>query len=249
MENMFKKVVNPCRCMVYTSSGERVMRDAFVKIEFDKDSNLSISGVIAPTTGGNCLGSYGQCLEEIRNGEPKGEWTKDMLDHLCDIWDRWHLNDMRAFCQHQKVFNWDKLARKEVTLYHYKLRNESLKKQEEAKKAAIAALKAGETFTPTKEQVEYANLSYSITVPDEIGEDMAVYYEPKKASYTGDQGPTETKTLGWLREEEHPDGILGKACPVCGYRYGSSWLREEVPEDVIEFLQKIPETKVRPAWV
>lgn len=50
----------------------------------------------------------------------------------------------------------------------------------------------------------------------------------------------------------------GKACaalkaaglnPDGGYRYGSAWLKEEVPADVLEFLCSLPDTDVKPAWV
>jgi len=53
----------------------------------------------------------------------------------------------------------------------------------------------------------------------------------------------------WVTEEEHKDGLLSKPCPVCGYEYGSKWLFEEVPEDIINFLFSLPETKKDPAWV
>lgn len=33
------------------------------------------------------------------------------------------------------------------------------------------------------------------------------------------------------------------------YRYGSAWLKEEVPADVLEWLQSLPESAVKPAWV
>ena len=33
------------------------------------------------------------------------------------------------------------------------------------------------------------------------------------------------------------------------YRYGSSWLRTEVPADVLEFLESLPDTDRAPAWV
>lgn len=37
--------------------------------------------------------------------------------------------------------------------------------------------------------------------------------------------------------------------PDDGYRYGSRWLREEVPADVLEWLAALPETDKQPAWV
>lgn len=54
--------------------------------------------------------------------------------------------------------------------------------------------------------------------------------------------------LGWIRPEEHPEGLLGKPCPECGYRYGTAWMREEVPASVLEFLAALPDTDKQPAW-
>jgi hypothetical protein len=34
-----------------------------------------------------------------------------------------------------------------------------------------------------------------------------------------------------------------------GYRYGTGWLREEVPESAIAFLKSLPDTDKKPAWV
>lgn len=34
-----------------------------------------------------------------------------------------------------------------------------------------------------------------------------------------------------------------------GYRYGTAWLREEVPLEVVEFLRSLPDSPVVPAWV
>lgn len=42
--------------------------------------------------------------------------------------------------------------------------------------------------------------------------------------------------LGWVRPDEHPDGLLTKPCPVCGYLYGSAWVYEALPDDVVAFL-------------
>jgi len=33
------------------------------------------------------------------------------------------------------------------------------------------------------------------------------------------------------------------------YRYGTQWLYEEIPTEVLEFLENLPESKVTPAWV
>jgi hypothetical protein len=37
--------------------------------------------------------------------------------------------------------------------------------------------------------------------------------------------------LVWVGREEHPCGLLSQPCPTCGYKYGSAWLKEELPAD------------------
>lgn len=230
---MMKKIVNPCMCSV----GKRRAR-AFVRIEYSADGRLSLSGVIGPLASGNCLGSCGQCVDTIRAGDPVGEWTPQMLRKLCNVWDRRRLNDMRPCCEHQRQLEWDKLAEKKVTLYRYRLKDEIVQKQKAAERAALDALKGGETFTPDEEMVRLASLPYTVTSHQPLEGEDASYYELRTPIYPGDNGPTETKTLGWLTPEEHPDGLFGRACPVCGYRYGHGWQKEDVPKEVIDWLRR-----------
>lgn len=242
------KVVNPCKCEVYSRYGNR-MANAYAEITF-RDGKLSIHGVVGPMSSGNCKGSCGQCVDEIRNGEPVDGWTAEMLHKFCGIWDEWHLNDMRPYCQHQKELGWRELAHKEVTLYHYRLCTEVTNAQRRIKREALEVLKAGKAVQLLPEEQMWMNLEYAITShTEELPEKIESYYEPKKPLYAGDKGATEVKTLGWLRPEEHPEGILTKPCPVCGYKYGSAWLKEEVPADVIDWLFSLPDTKTTPAWV
>lgn len=169
-----------------------------------------------------------------------------MLRKFCDIWDRWHLNDARPYCSHQRQLRWDKLATKEVTLYHYTKTVDAIRKQNAAKEAAIKALVEGKTFIPTEEQTFYAALPYEVTKPEEWQDEN---YQPRKRLYAGDKGATEIQKLGWLRPSEHPDGILSKPCPVCGYKYGTSWLKEDVPQAVIDWLFNLPNATTEPAWI
>lgn len=37
--------------------------------------------------------------------------------------------------------------------------------------------------------------------------------------------------------------------PDNGYSYGSKWLYEPVPEDVLAYLKNLPDTTVTPAWI
>lgn len=243
-----KKVVSPCFCKVYTRSRNGATARAFCEIQFE-NGRLSITGVIGPMPSGNCRGGAGQCVDAIREGRPCDEWTQEMLDKFCSIWDEWHLNDMRPYCQHQRALGWRKIASRMVTLYHYTLTREAYLRIERMKKSVWNdAVNLGAAYL-SDEQMQFARLPYSITLPHEISGDAALYYEPQKSLYPGMTGATETKTLGWLYPDEHPDGILGKPCPVCGYQYGHAWQTEEVPQEVIDWLFKLPASPVEPAWV
>jgi len=59
----------------------------------------------------------------------------------------------------------------------------------------------------------------------------------------------ETKSTNWLTEKEHPEGVLLKPCPVCGYKYGSAWKRQEVPREALDFLFSLPMADQEPTWV
>jgi hypothetical protein len=37
-------------------------------------------------------------------------------------------------------------------------------------------------------------------------------------------------------------------CPICGYKYGSAWLKEEVPAEVIDWLFALPDSDERCVW-
>lgn len=238
-------IINPVKCKCYNDK----MYNAYCKIELSDDGRLSICGVIGPMNNGDCKGSAGQCVDEIRQGMPTEEWTPEMLKKFCNIWDEWHLNDMHPECEHQRELGWNEQAKEKVILYHYKLNDESIKLQKQAKEESLAALKNGETFTPTKEQSLYASLEYFYDTYEKIEDnsELAKYYVPYK-SCTGTP-VEETKTRGWVRFEESPLGMLGKPCPVCGYQYGSSWNKVEVPQEIIDWLFNLPKTKTQPAWV
>ena len=239
-----KKIVNPCTCKV-----GKINANAFVKIEYE-NKRLLLSGVVGPLSSGNCRGSAGQCVDEIRAGTPTKGWTRETLDRFCDIWERWHLNDMRPECEHQRELGWPDMAKEQITLYHYRLKFEALKTQKDAESAALSALRKGEMFNPTPEQAAYAALPYCLDVYESLeGTDAAGYYEPKKPLHPGDSGFTELKYRCWVRVEESELGLLCKPCPVCGYKYGSAWMREEVPQDILDWLFNLPDTERRPAWV
>jgi hypothetical protein len=140
-----KKTINPCKDQ---DTGSQV----FCSIKYE-NGRLSICGVVGPKKNGDAVGSCGQINGSFQARDYTEGWDHDTLTRFLEVWDRWHLNDMRAACEHQRKLGWT-----------------------------------------------------------------------------------------W---ETHPS----VPCPECGYKLGSAWLFEAVPDDVIAFLESLPDSVRVPAWV
>jgi hypothetical protein len=69
------------------------------------ESRLSIVGTSSIMSG--------QINEYLESLDPRDyrlcpDWTEEMYRRLLDIWERWHLNDMRAGCSHQRAMDWNR---------------------------------------------------------------------------------------------------------------------------------------------
>lgn len=257
--------------------GLPIRADVFAKIEYKESGDeqkekvrggyrphkregsgrLSISGVVGPLSNGNARGSCGQIDGDIREAFEAGTletapgWTPETVARFLEVWDRWHLNDMRPTCEHQRALGWDRESRESVTLYQWTLKPEIYQKKKELEAEAIERAKStdGKTAGFYAQDRKILGLEAFIKTDSEtLAGDLARYYEPTKES-GGYFAHKETKARGWLSPEEHPQGLLGKPCPVCGYKYGSAWQVEPVPADVLAFLNALPETDKKPAWV
>lgn len=93
----FSKVLTPCK----TDDGTM-----WVTVKWT-DERLSIVGVEGPRSDGNARGSCGQNRDALTGDYVVTPgWSRDMVARLAEIWDRWHLNDMRAGCEHQRAAGW-----------------------------------------------------------------------------------------------------------------------------------------------
>jgi len=246
-----QKIINPGTAPAYNRAGREIDSEIFCKIEI-KEGRLSISGVIGPLPSGDARGSCGQIdetlKEELNAGRLKlaAGWDLVTFQKFLEVWDKWHLNDMRAACEHQRAAGWQEIARERVKIYTWTLKPEYIDQQKALEAEAVERMtstgRAVETFKA--EEARIVKLPYSIktTAPELAGWDLK-YYQPARS------GHIEEKARGWLSVDEDERGILSKPCEVCGYKYGSSWLKEELPPEVIEFIGSLPETSKTPAWV
>lgn len=229
---------------IKTRGGRRA--SVYCRVEYE-EGRLSISGVVGPLPSGNCLGGCRQIDMDFDHARPEDNdprttnpiktsqinfapgWSPSKWLDFLEIWKRWHLNDMNPGCEHQRAEGWGK---KKIILIKPRLNEWKVRGGVRPgdfpyrlyEKVKIAAAK-GEIYTP-KSEAERSWLDGKII---EI--------------------QTEEKTSGWVYPREHPDGVLTKPCPVCGYKYGTEWKRVEVPKEVIDFLSSLPSTDKVPAWV
>jgi hypothetical protein len=87
--------------------GTKDRRGVFVEVEIDADGGLHIIGFTRHHIGAD-WNSGGQIIDEVasvRNFAPG--WTRGRVAQLVNIWRRWHLNHLRAGCEHQRTLGWE----------------------------------------------------------------------------------------------------------------------------------------------
>lgn len=210
----------------------------YCKIKY-ADDRLSITGVEGPKRNGDAFGSCGQITIVPEEITPAPGWNTDLITRFAAVWDRWHLNDMRAGCEHQRASGradaMIEVVTYKMTSEAYRLRNEAI---EEARKAAMEGRVAN--LTSTGRALISPDWYKDKFTPPDANSPLSGMYEVKSR---------ETKRAGWVNQQEHPAGMLSAPCEVCGYKYGTAWLKETVPDDVLAFLSSLPDTDKTPYWV
>ena len=238
----FKKVVR-----IGTSRYDNREFSIYCKIEFE-NGNLSISGVEGPLKSGNALGGCGQIVmsyntdESIKTITPNRSsgWSFELIKDFFQVWDEWHLNDMKAGCEHQRKQN----TSEEIELINFSWSDKFYTMMKQAEKGKLIP----EEYTEYREvyPVVHEFLFNTSESPKYLDHPIAQELMSNDWIQVKD---TEMKTVGWVNYKQHPKGLLSKPCAECGYKYGSAWLKEEVPQDVLDFLVSLPDTDKTPAWV
>lgn len=210
--------------------GEREENRVTVEMELKTKENgmevLSICGAIWNRTNTDWI-SGGQNLEEIAS-TPVGNNPK--FKEIYRFWKLYHLNDMHPECIHQEELGWKEEATEKLTINHYYLTSETRRAKEETEKAIINAAKNGETYTASESEKELLNLDNWIETTEELHDGIKNFYR---------LGKTETQVRGWIRYDKDKNGILCKPCPICGYKYGSSWTFREIPANDLARIKEL----------
>jgi hypothetical protein len=200
-----------------------------VEVEYCEQNNgkkeFTASAMIWNNKRTDCV-CGGQCLDEIAQ-----YITHPIFKEIYRLWKLYHLNGMHPECPHQNEAGWSEKAKRKVNLYKFTLTTEALTEQNKIKQTVLHTAIDGEALELSEAQRLLLSLNYSHTSPAEtLPDSIAPFYKLKEV---------EAKTLGWLKEDEHPEGILCKPCPVCGYKYGTSWVHFPIPENDEKAIYKL----------
>lgn len=161
------------------------------------------------------LESCGQIQETIR------EYFPEIAPLL-----PWHLNDMRADCEHQEALGWLRAAQLENALQD---QIRAVSHNREALRAAWKRIKPESAI---------------ITIFD-----MALYAPENRLFHGKERREFETalrrviaRDMDLESELAKPRISYGAPCPTCGYKLGSAWLKRELPESVKRYLLKLAVT-------
>ena len=158
--------------------------------------------------------SGGQCQDTIRGMLDTFPYDnhdgKKVLEVILDLWERNHLNDMQAGCEH----TWDNEL-PYIDVHDYGYGNIYLKWKDYI------------TEGKCKNYKEYSQKTYFMNKANEV---MLNYHgEPTKDIIHMINlkllkiNKVEKKYAGHVLCTEHPLGWLCKPCEVCGYKWGSAW--------------------------
>jgi hypothetical protein len=227
----------------------------WVKVKYE-GGRLSITGVEGPLRNGDARGGCGQivmdewCFDSYREG-----WNADMVRHLRDVWNDWHLNDLSPCSPEMRALGWCELAKEGRLGYSFTLATPEATKSRKAREL----LESAKFFNMDIDTIllqsiqELAARPYTLVIwlpENTVTPGAPGGYEPARDIIHGCLKRPEHKTLGWLRPSECPEGLLGrKVFPTDEYGYGGKWWHKEVPEAVLEFLRGLPEPQDKPAWV
>lgn len=200
-------------------AGDRRNNEADVTIEYvyrNGKKCFSASGNIWNRSHTNTLMS-GQCIGEIAKFV-----NTPTFNEILRLWRLYHLNDMHPECDHQAALSWPSKAKQRILVNVYTKKAQTLRDTHKLREDIVETARCGNPVSLTDEQRLLLSLESTIvTNAFTLPENIAPYYYLKVS---------ELRTAGSVTQAEHPNGLLCKPCPVCGYKYGSGFNYIEIPE-------------------
>lgn len=171
---------------------------------------------------------------------------------------KWHLNDMHAGCEHQEALGWgrgrdvavskdnitdaqraelERLMLAQAEKHRVKVLRELLENMQTsdyALKMIFKEIEPNKTMTTYDKEVlqQVANSHTSL-----LRADARKVYDQIQTVVAKNNPPKAIESAIYKDSINAP-------CPTCGYRYGTQWLRRELPVDVVTWAESLPNGSV-----
>ena len=152
------------------------------------------------------------------------------LQTIYEIWKQYHLNDMHADCEH--AINEKEL--KNITIYEYSFKGDFFKF-----KNKVNLIQKNKILS---ENIKINNkLKQILTYGYSFESEFKPSHFPKVIKKFYKLSDLKTKNTNGISYNTQltPSGILCKPCPICEYKYGTSWNYRPIPSDILQQIKKL----------
>ena len=200
-----KRAVNNPRIRNNEITIEINLKETDKGLEFTASGNVWNSKHTDIIMGGQCIDDLGQYLKYNKT-------YKEILN----LWQKYHLNGMRAWCQHEHEEN----PSEKIKVYKLRYNEE------------------GERLSKIR---DLGIFKQYIEVTEEGMKNVPMALYELQASKIFNETGIEEKSRGWVTYNEvfSPDGLIGKPCKVCGAKYGCSWYFHPIPEKDLKRIEAL----------
>jgi hypothetical protein len=234
------RIINPVTKRV----GKGKSFQAYVRIKFSERGELSIleyEGTEKQRA--TTFADFGKLLLCENFSKFNNGFNKENIEELVKIRNRWHFNSYSQMCEHQIVSGVVEKGMQKVGMNWFETSLYTHNRQKEIEKKILQFIENNDEFSLTKEEMTLMCLPHCLMTyrsqPQECVRKF--YFEEPVNSYN--------MSLISLSKNEHPDGLLGETCLVCGHEIGEGSCFVSVPQDVIDWLFSLPEAEHVPEWL
>ena len=181
-----------------------------------------------------CCESGGQISETIRSYFPE---VVPLLP--------WHLNDMKAACEHQEKLGWghgkdialtaDALTPVQKEVFEKEI---MARYEEKVKREVIKTIMAW-TEDPQGRVGLYTRVFNKTPSISDIQQMLTHGNVTSRKAHEFVRGEVKKTHKPEVFRAEIFEDSLRAPCPECGYRYGTSWLVRKLPEEIIKLAQTV----------
>lgn len=193
-----------------------------VKLRVDNKVTFSASGEVWNRLHSDIL-MGGQCIDDIYNDFKHELSNISLYKNIMGLWRKWHLNDMHPDCIHQRELGWSDI-----------LLDDSRPKTQDNMASWTYPKRQGLELLGYK---LYEFIPFNFVIGGEYNSYIKISMHKIKNLVK-----KLFKVDVWRDESKaHAKGVMGKPCPVCGYKYGTSWVHEPISNQDLDLIMELLE--------